>query len=240
MRFLALFLLTALAVASPVAVPKIVVVDASEIDQAEASAPALETRQSISIRTGLETGNSSACPKAILIFARGSLEPGNIGITVGPLLANTLETKYGAAQLWIQGVGGPYLADLAANLLPDGSSQAAFEEGVRLFNLANSKCPNSIVVAGGYSQGAALIAGSISRLTATVRNQVKGVVLFGYTRNKQNNGGIPNYPSENVKVFCAVGDLVCDGTLIVTPAHLTYGDEAVGEAPQFLESKIGA
>ena len=72
------------------------------------------------------------------------------GVTVGPLLASALETTYGAAQLWIQGVGGPYSADLVSNFLPGGSSTAAFEEGVRLFNLVNSKCPNSIVVAGGY------------------------------------------------------------------------------------------
>jgi len=236
MKFLTISFFTVLSIASPIAVPiavpKPVAVDTSEI--------ALEVRESIISRTALETGSSSACPKAILIFARGSTEPGNMGVTVGPLLASALETTYGAAQLWIQGVGGPYSADLVSNFLPGGSSTAAFEEGVRLFNLANSKCPNSIVVAGGYSQGAAVIAGSVSRLSAAVRNQVKGVVLFGYTQNKQNNGGISNYHSGSLKVFCAVGDLVCEGTLTITPAHLTYGDEAIGEAPKFLESKIGA
>lgn len=64
-------------------------------------------------------------------------------------------------------------------------------------------------------------------------------MLFGYTQNQQNNGGIPNYPSDRLEVFCAVGDLVCDGTLIITAAHLSYGDEAAGEAPRFLASKIG-
>lgn len=91
-----------------------------------------------------------------------------------------------------------------------------------------------------HSQGAALIAGSVSRLSATVRAQVKGVVLFGYTQNQQNNGGIPNYPQANLKVYCAPGDLVCDGTLTITAAHLSYGDEAAGDAPRFLQSKIGA
>lgn len=85
-----------------------------------------------------------------------------------------------------------------------------------------------------------MIAAALTDATATVRNQVVGTVLFGYTKNQQNRGGIPNYPSDRLEVFCAVGDLVCDGTLIITAAHLSYGDEAAGEAPQFLASKIGA
>jgi cutinase len=177
--------------------------------------------------------------------------------TLGSPLGDALENKYGASNVWVQGVGGPYDATLGDNALPRGSSPAAIREGVRLFNLANSKCPNSKVVAGGYSyvlllfqppssllthlssQGAALTAAAISDLSTTVRNQVVGTVLFGYTQNQQNNGGIPNYPQDRLKVFCAVGDLVCQGTLIVLAPHLSYGDEARNEAPAFLISKIG-
>jgi len=89
------------------------------------------------------------------------------------------------------------------------------------------------------SQGAALAAAAISDLDATVRNKVVGTVLFGYTKNQQNRGAIPNYPSDRLKVFCATGDLVCTGTLTITAAHLSYGDEARDEAPEFLISKIG-
>ncbi|KAF2847067.1 carbohydrate esterase family 5 protein [Plenodomus tracheiphilus IPT5] len=240
MKFLAISLFTALAAASPIAAPGPIAVAEPEAVAVGISETALEVRQSTITRTELETGSSSACPKAILIFARGSTESGNMGASTGPPLASALERTYGAAQVWVQGVGGPYSADLASNFLPGGSSTAAFNEGVRLFNLANSKCPNAAIVAGGYSQGAALIAGSVSRLSATVRNQVKGVVLFGYTQNQQNRGTIPNYPAANLKVYCAFGDLVCDGTLTITPAHLTYSDEAAGDAPRFLQSKIGA
>ena len=88
------------------------------------------------------------------------------------------------------------------------------------------------------SQGAALTAAAISGLSATVRNQVVGAVLFGYTKNQQNGGKIPNYSSDRLKVFCNPGDLVCFGTLTITPAHLAYGPDATNAAPQFLISKV--
>lgn len=84
------------------------------------------------------------------------------------------------------------------------------------------------------------MAAALTDVTAAVRNKVVGTVLFGYTKNLQNGGGVPNYPSDRLEVFCAFGDLVCSGTLTITLAHLSYGDEAADEAPDFLISKIGA
>ncbi|GJN72432.1 cutinase [Purpureocillium lilacinum] len=197
----------------------------------------LEVRQSRLTRNELETGGT--CPGVIFIYARGSTESGNMG-TLGPSVADGLERQFGSNGVWVQGVGGPYTASLGDNFLPDGTSRAAIAEMIRLFNLANTKCPNAKVVAGGYSQGAALTAASIRDLNAGVRGKVVGTVLFGYTKNLQNRGQIPNYPSDRLEVFCAVGDLVCTGTLTITPAHLSYGDEALNEAPRFLIGRVNA
>jgi cutinase len=81
------------------------------------------------------------------------------------------------------------------------------------------------------------MAGSISGLSTTVKNQIKAVVLYGYTKNKQNSGRIPNFPAEKTKVICEWGDLVCDGTLIVTVAHLLYKDD-VPTARNFMVDRI--
>lgn len=234
MKFFAVSLLAAIAAAAPVAND-----DAPAVVEA-AAAQELAVRQLGSGTRNELSSSSGACPKAIFIFARGSTEAGNMGSLVGPDVASALERAYGASQVWVQGVGGPYDASIASNLLPGGSSTAAFNEAARLFNLANSKCPQSKVVAGGYSQGAAVIAGAIPRLTAAVRAQVVGITLFGYTQNQQNRGGIPTYPQNDLRVFCAFGDLVCSGTLTITPAHLSYGSDARGAAPRFLQTKIGA
>ena len=71
------------------------------------------------------------------------------GSVVGQPLAGALEKAF-PNDIWIQGVGGPYGAELATNFLPKGTNQESIDEAKRLFNMANSKCPDSIVVTAGY------------------------------------------------------------------------------------------
>jgi cutinase len=192
-----------------------------------------------STRDDLERGSSSNCPKAIFIFARATGETGNMGMSTGPAVARKLESNYGRGNVWVQGVGGPYNADVGGNLQPEGSTTAAINEAIRLYNMAHEKCPETPIVTGGYSQGTALAAAAISKLTPEVMEQVKGAVLFGYTKNAQNRRAIPNYPTEKTAIYCNTGDAVCTGTLVITAAHFMYQGDAAGPAPQFLISKIG-
>ncbi|KAM0323904.1 hypothetical protein ACHAQA_008485 [Verticillium albo-atrum] len=201
-----------------------------------AGANHLEARQSTT-RDDLQNGRT--CPGVIFIYARGSTESGNLG-TLGPSIATALEREFGSGGVWIQGVGGAYRATLGDNALPDGTSRAAIGEMTDLFELADSKCPDATIIAGGYSQGAALAAATIRDLSSTIRNKIAGTVLFGYTKNRQNNGRIPNYPTERTRIFCNAGDLVCDGQLIITASHLTYGSDARGPAPAFLIARVNS
>uniref|UniRef100_A0A8H7N3T6 cutinase n=1 Tax=Bionectria ochroleuca TaxID=29856 RepID=A0A8H7N3T6_BIOOC len=186
----------------------------------------------------LEAGPASQCPEAILIFARGSTEPGNMGLVAGPALAATLQAQYD--NIWIQGVGGAYTALISPNYLPNGTNRQSIDEGKRLFQLANIKCPKTPVVAGGYRQGTAVIWNAISELDEVVRKNIVGVTLFGYTKNLENKAQIPNYPPERTVVFCEYADAVCLGIMIPVPSHFFYADDAIGAAPRFLTAQIAA
>ncbi|RBQ82935.1 hypothetical protein VDGD_09278 [Verticillium dahliae] len=211
---------------------------ASALPVSDEQPHALEARQSVN-RNDLERGSSTACPRVIFIYARATGEPGNMGTSAGPAVARVLEAKYRNA-VWVQGVGGAYRADLLSNLQPAGASAAAIAEARRLLDLAASKCPSARVVTGGYSQGSAVMAGTLGGASQRTKSQVQGVVLFGYTRNAQSGGRVPGFPVERTRVFCRAGDMVCRGSLMVGPAHFGYAGDAAGPAPQFLIQRIGA
>ncbi|KAK0639790.1 cutinase-domain-containing protein [Cercophora newfieldiana] len=198
----------------------------------------IRSRQSSDTRNELSSG-TGACPPIIFIHARGSTESGNMG-SLGPIIADVLEAHFGANNVWVQGVGGAYKAALLDNFLTDGTTTAAIQEMKNLLTLANTKCPSSKVLAAGYSQGGALAGAAIRDSSAAVREQIKGVTLFGWTKQKQWNNQIPNFPAARLKTFCESGDQICNGSLVVLPAHLEYGDEGAEEGPEFLIARVNA
>lgn len=135
-----------------------------------------------------------------------------------------------------QGVGGAYTAALATNTQPGGTSQAAINASVTLFNQAVAQCPNTTILASGYSQGAAVMHGTAKALTPDVRARVAAVQVYGDTQNKQNNGTIPPFPTSQTLVICNANDGVCGGQLDVTAGHLEY-TQHVGQAVTFLASR---
>lgn len=80
---------------------------------------------------------------------------------------------------------------------------------------------------------------AVRRLDDDVQSALAGVVLFGSTRNAQENGVIPNYPSGNTRTYCNRTDGVCGGRLQVTAGHLTYSSD-VPAAVRFLQDRVSA
>lgn len=88
------------------------------------------------------------------------------------------------------------------------------------------------------SQGCAVVGNALTESTSAIHDQVAGAVLFGYTKNEQNGGRIPGYPTDKTAIFCNEGDAVCTGSLLILPAHHQYEAAASGPAPEFLVEQI--
>jgi cutinase len=70
---------------------------------------------------------------------------------MGPAVCSGLKAKLGAGSVACQGVGGAYSAGLMDNVAPAGTTAAAVAEATKMFTTADSKCPQTLIVAGGYS-----------------------------------------------------------------------------------------
>ncbi|OHF02492.1 cutinase [Colletotrichum orchidophilum] len=193
----------------------------------------LESRETGTIEKEYTEGG---CRDVIFIFARGSTEIGNMGSSVGPPTSDGLKKKYGDNKVATEGVD--YAAGLSTNFLPGGADPVGVDEMKRLLTDATNKCGSSKIVAGGYSQGAAAAHRAIENLPDSAKSKILGVVTYGDTQNQQDKGQIPNFPTDKLKLICNEGDMVCNGTLEITPAHLDY-ERHVPEAVDFLTGKIG-
>lgn len=68
-----------------------------------------------------------------------------------------------------------------------------------------------------HRQGAAVNHRAIEDASAAVKAQIAAVVTFGDTQNQADNGQIPNFPRDKIRVFCGglTRDRVCDGDVSI-------------------------
>jgi Cutinase len=86
------------------------------------------------------------CQRVTVIFARGTVELGNVGALAGPPFFNALEAMLGAQSVAVQGVD--YKANIPGYL--EGGDPAGAANLAAKANLAVTKCPNTQIVLSGY------------------------------------------------------------------------------------------
>jgi len=149
------------------------------------------------------------CTPNIIIFAKGTLEPGAFGMLVGP----SLKQKVPAG--WTM-VGVSYSASIAGDYclgLPGGMVARD------ILNQAAAKCPTSKIFMSGYSQGAMVVHNGIAYATETARKRVAGVLVFG---DPFQGASIKGYNGPII-TYCKKGDGVCGGNFEISASHLSYG-----------------
>lgn len=164
-----------------------------------------------------------ACADVTVYFARGTTEPGTLGTIVGPPFQSALQSALGTRTLEFFGI--PYPASLAGFFA--GGDQGGATTMADDVTAKASACPNTKIVISGYSQGAQVTHIAAGKLSSVVQNRVNAAVVFGDPDNGQ---AFPGSIDAHEKTFCADGDNICDGGILVFPAHLSYGSDATAAA----------
>jgi cutinase len=186
---------------------------------------------------------SAACADLDVVAARGTFEPGTLGLIVGDPVYAALQRKITGKSLTSYAVDYPASLDLTsaaqgnADLVDHVTAQAA-------------SCPNQRFILVGYSQGANVVDNSIgissagavvgspivATIPAALEPRVAAVLLFGNPIRALGKSVTGTYQSRTVD-FCATGDPICQNGGSDVLAHLTYTNRA-DEAAVFAAGKV--
>lgn len=179
----------------------------------------------------------STCPAVEVVFARGTFEAPGVGET-GQAFIDALDARLGASPAEVYGVNYPASLDFPA------AAQGVADASNKVEAIAES-CPDTKIVLGGYSQGAAVAAyttfdavpaglalpdGVTGPMPPAVADQVAAVVLFGTPDNWFLNLVDADAPpitvgrlyADKTLQLCDPGDPVCFSGGLDRAAHSAY------------------
>ena len=176
-------------------------------------APAIGSGPSI-----IPSASADGCPDVEVVFARGTSEAPGIG-RVGQALADALQGQVGGRTVGTYGVNYPATYDFLA--AADGATDATNH----ILGMAQ-ECPNTRIVLGGYSQGAAVVdmlvgippvgdrigeIGSAPPLPGNVSGNIAAVAAFGNPATKFGNPvtAAPSPYGRRSIDLCNDGDPIC-------------------------------
>ncbi|KAK4690323.1 cutinase, partial [Lecanoromycetidae sp. Uapishka_2] len=178
-----------------------------------------------------DTRNELAeCKPVTVIFARGTLELGNVGSITGPPFFEALAATIGGDNFAVQGVDYP--ATIEGYL--EGGDPGGAATAAALLEQAATQCPGTQIVLSGYSQGSQVVHLGEAMVSAAVAASIAAVVVFG---DPFKGRPFPNIPASNVKTFCFALDLICEDTIVVDTYHLSYSIDAI-PAAQFVQEHV--
>lgn len=183
---------------------------------------------------GMLATASADCPNVQVVFGRGTNEPPGIG-RVGDAFVDALRSQVGAVDVYAVNYPATYNFLAAADGANDVSNHVQ--------EMADT-CPDTKMVLGGYSQGAAIIDivaaapvggfGFSAPLPPEAADYINAVAVFGNPSNKVGHPltASPGYGAKTIDL-CAEGDPVCSPGQEVD-AHKAYVPELTNEAARFV------
>lgn len=185
--------------------------------------------------------HADGCNDIEVVFARGTNEDPGIG-RVGDAFVNDLRSMVGGRSMGVYAVNYPASYDFLA------AATGANDASARIQYIANT-CPNSRIVLGGYSQGAAVVdvvtavpipvVGFTNPLPPFAGDHIAAIAVFG---NPSAKIGLPltSSPVFGARAIdlCNPGDPVCtSGDSVI--AHRSYGpDGSAWQAATFVANRL--
>ena len=185
----------------------------------------------------LPTASADDCPNIEVIFARGTDEAPGLGLPGGAFV-DSLRSKVGGRSVGTYAVNYPATYDFlaAANGANDASAHVQYMMGA---------CPDTRLVLGGYSQGAAVIdviaavpfpaIGFTNPLPPDAPDHVAAIAVFG---NPSAKLGLPLTTSPvwggRSIDLCNGGDPICQTDGEDVAAHKAYAGGPTNQAANFV------
>jgi cutinase len=205
---------------------------------------------------GVPFASAAPCPDVEVVFARGTFEPPGVGETGGAFV-DSLRSQLGGKSVDVYPVNYPASLDFAT------AADGVIDASNKVRDIATS-CPNTKMVLGGYSQGAAVVgyitedavpagftlpAGITGPMPPAVANQVAAVALFG----KPSNGFLQRIDTDAPPItvghlysaktidLCLPDDPVCSPDGTDNNAHVQYAVNGMAaQAANFAARQLSA
>ena len=219
-------------------------------------APAVVAASSVSasvLASAIPFASAEPCPDVQVVFARGTDDPPGLGPT-GQAFVDSLRPRVGAKSLDEYAVNYPATHDWT-----NAGEAGIRDAGAHVVSMAHD-CPNTKMVLGGYSQGAAVMGFVTSAavpagidpatvpkpMDPEVANHISSVVLFSVPNERSMNffgeppvviG--PLYQAKTIQV-CAPGDPICAEGMNFA-AHDTYASNVavIDQGAAFAADRLG-
>jgi len=175
----------------------------------------------------------AGCDEVMVIFARGTDEPGggNGGILVGDRFISALKDRLPGK---VSADGVPYGASIGGYL--SGGSTGGAATMARMLGSLAKRCPDADIVAGGYSQGGQVLHRAMKLISANTASHIKAVIIYGDPDKDQR---MPHIDPSIVTTICAPTDPICRHIPIPLGSHLTYGLEHAKQGAKDVAATLG-
>lgn len=115
---------------------------------------------------------AAPCPDVEIVFARGTTEPPGVG-GIGQAFVDALRSRLGDRSVGVYAVNYPASRDFSTSTPAGGDDMSAHVQSMA------ANCPNTRMVLGGYSQGAAVVDLATTAMPAAVADHVAATAIFG-------------------------------------------------------------